>query len=93
MFKLPSGERIMPELDSETLLALGVKRFKLVQTTADEIEFRFIGMTADLVVDQAVIQDMVSREISPLFKVKQLRVTEFANAPSGKFLWHERLID
>jgi phenylacetate-CoA ligase len=89
MFKLPSGERIMPELDSETLLALGVKRFKLVQTTADEIEFRYIGKAVDL----AVIQDMINREISSLFKVRLVAVTELPNAPSGKYLWHERLVE
>ena len=93
MFKLPTGERVMAILDPATLHDMGIKRFKLVQTTKTEIEFRYIGKTPDLVVNQDTIQSMVDREISPHFKVILVPVTELPNAPSGKYLWNERLID
>ncbi len=93
MFKLPTGERVMAVLDPTTLHHMGIKRFKLVQTTKTDIEFRYIEKTPDLVVNQDAIQKMVDREISPHFNVILLPVTELPNAPSGKYLWNERLID
>ncbi len=93
MFKLPSGERVMAVLDPASLHAMGIKRFKLVQTTKTDIEFRYIAKSHGLILDQAKIQSMVDREISPQFKVNLVPVSELPNAPSGKYLWNERLID
>jgi phenylacetate-CoA ligase len=93
MFHLPTGERILPALSSKSVQSLGVKRFKLVQTSPTDIEFRYMCHNAHAVLDQQAVQNLVSRELSPQFRAVPVAVTEFPMAPSGKYLMHERLID
>ena len=90
MFRLPSGELVVPRLNADTVLKLGVARFKMVQTTPHNIEFRYqLRDGAQLSV--AAIQALVHQQMSPLLGVTLKPVTEFPLAPSGKYLMHERL--
>jgi phenylacetate-coenzyme A ligase PaaK-like adenylate-forming protein len=92
MFVLPNGERILPALSASEVLALGIKRFKMVQTNASQIELRYMGFEAGLKLDAVAVQNMIDRELSPQFFATAVEVTEFPLAPSGKYLMHERLI-
>lgn len=90
MFRLPGGELVVPRLNADTVLKLGVARFKMVQTTPNHIEFRYqLRDGAQLSV--AAIQALVHQQMSPLLGVTLKPVTEFPLAPSGKYLMHERL--
>jgi phenylacetate-coenzyme A ligase PaaK-like adenylate-forming protein len=92
IFRLPDGGTILPALDAEAMLALGVKRFKLVQTKLDEIEFRYKTISGVDDLDHEKMRRQIATDMTPLFKVKLVMVSEFPLAPSGKYLMHERLI-
>ncbi len=92
IFRLPAGGNILPALDPKAILNLGIKRFKLVQTKIDEIEFRYQTFSSLDDVDKDKICQQVARDMSPAFRVKPVMVSEFPLAPSGKYLMHERLI-
>ena len=92
MFRLPSGERILPALDPAAILELGIKRFKLVQISDTCIEFQYMGFDPDLRLEHDIVQQLIAREISPEFLVSLRAVNDFPLAPSGKYLMHERLI-
>jgi phenylacetate-CoA ligase len=93
LMRLPNGELILPTMPAAAIDDLGIKRFKLVQTAADTVEFRYQGNDPGLMLSQVAVQNLVSRELSPQFRAVPVAVTEFPLAPSGKYLMHERLID
>ncbi|MEO6608370.1 MAG: hypothetical protein ABIN69_07860 [Aestuariivirga sp.] len=92
IFRLPNGGNILPALDSEAMIKLGIKRFKLVQTSLDEIEFRYRTLSGVDDLDQEKMRQQIATDMSPLFKVKLVMVSDFPLAASGKYLMHERLI-
>jgi phenylacetate-CoA ligase len=92
LFHLPGGGSSLPLLDSANIEALGVKRFKMVQTALDTIEFRYQMVEPQASLDVAGLEAVIARDMSPQFKVNPVAVTEFPLAPSGKYIMHERLI-
>ncbi len=92
IFRLPNGGNILPALDPEAMMALGIKRFKMVQTALDEIEFRYQTTSGVDELDHQQLRQQIARDLSPLFKAKLVMVSDFPLAPSGKYLMHERLI-
>jgi phenylacetate-coenzyme A ligase PaaK-like adenylate-forming protein len=91
-FRLPGGGMLLPILNSVGVLAIGIKRHKMVQTKIDEIDFLYQSAKPGEKIDHDKIRQLVASEISPLFKVNPIPVTEFPRAPSGKYIMHERLI-
>ena len=92
LFRLPTGGSRLPTLDSAVVIDLGIKRFKMVQTALDTIEFRYQMFDPQTTLDVAALKAIVARDMSPQFKVSAVAVTEFPRAPSGKYIMHERLI-
>jgi phenylacetate-CoA ligase len=92
LFKLPDGSRIMPALGAKAVSDLGVKRFKLVQTSLQEVEFRYMLFDGRTELPTEPVQAMISAELSPHFRAVPVLVTEFPLSASGKYLMHETLI-
>ena len=92
MFIAENGQRIWPVLFASSVLELGIKRFKMVQISPREVEFRYETFEQGNVVKQEQLQRLVDSEMSTLFKIIPKPTNDFARSPSGKYLIHERLI-
>jgi phenylacetate-CoA ligase len=92
MFIAENGQRIWPVLLASSVMELGIKRFKMVQTSSREIEFRYETFVSGHVVTQEQLQHLVDSEMAPLFKIIPKPTNDFPRTPSGKYLIHERLI-
>ncbi|MGB8365583.1 MAG: hypothetical protein ACLQUZ_05000 [Rhizomicrobium sp.] len=89
LFVLPDGSRITPEIVADDALVLGIRKFKMVQVTLEEIEFLYVPVSPDIVVGAADIQPLIDRNISPLIRVRPIRVDDIKPSPAGKYLRHE----
>jgi len=92
LFKLANGSRLVPGLPAGSMWELGVRRFKLVQTSLKEVELRYIARAGVDAIADPLFQALVDRYLSPELKVRGLRVTELPRSASGKYLMHESLI-
>ena len=92
LFRLSNGERVTPQLPAAQVLALGVRKFKLIQKTLQDVDFVYVPAEKDLTVDRAVVQRLVDASVSPLLQVTPVRVDEIATTAGGKYLMHESLV-
>jgi phenylacetate-CoA ligase len=92
LFTLPDGRKISPGLPASVLHELGARRFKLVQTTLDEVELRYIPREEHGEITEQAAQAVVDSFMTPGFTVLPVRVTDLPRSASGKYLMHESLI-
>ena len=71
---------------------LGVRSFKLVQTTLSEVELHYIPRAGNEAIPASDFQAAMDSYMSPELKVRPLRVSSLPRSPSGKYLTHESLI-
>ena len=92
LFKLPGGAKVIPNVAPEDILELGIYRYKLVQISREEIEFRYIPATPETTLSIEQAQYLIDRNLSKAFRAIPVKVAELPNTPSGKYLMHECLI-
>ena len=92
LFKLPDGEKVAAMLPSGIAHHLGVRQFKLFQTSYAEVELHYVPRAGDAEIEEAAAQTIVNRYLSPRFRVHCRRVSEIPRLPSGKYIMHECLI-
>jgi len=92
LFTLPNGRKVVPGLPIGLMWQLGVRRFKLLQTTLNEVEVHYIPRSGIDDIPAAEFQALMDRYMSCDLKVRALRVNEFSRSPSGKYLTHESLV-
>jgi phenylacetate-CoA ligase len=93
LFRLPDGARVVPWLPHGDALALGVRKFKLMQTSLRDVQFLYVPDERDLAVDADVVQRLVDTYVSPRLRVVAVKVESIPAAPNGKYLLHESLVD
>ena len=71
---------------------MGIKRFKLVQTTLQDVELHYIPAGPQTVITTAQAQKLVDEGLSPEYRARPVAMTEFPVLPSGKSPMHECLI-
>jgi len=92
LFRLPDGSRIVPMVDADDVVALGVREYKLLQRSRLEIDFIYVPLSPEVVLSDADIQPLITQNFSPLIKATPVRVTAIPRSASGKFLMHESLL-
>lgn len=92
LFKLPGGGKVAAMLPSDVVHGLGLRQFKLFQTSLTDIELHYIPCSGGMIIDDAQAQMIVNRHISTRFKVHCRQVAEIPRAPSGKYIMYESLI-
>jgi phenylacetate-CoA ligase len=92
LFTLPNGSKVVPGLPAGALWELGVRRFKLLQTTLNQVELHYIPRSGIDDIPAPRFQALMDRYMSPDFQVRALRVSELSRSPSGKYLMHESLV-
>jgi hypothetical protein len=92
LFRLPDGSRIVPMVDADDVVALGVREYKLLQRSLLEIDFIYVPLSPEVVLSDAHIQPLITQNFSPLIKATPVRVTAIPRSASGKFLMHESLL-
>jgi phenylacetate-CoA ligase len=92
LFKLPEGGRITPNIPPEDLIAAGIRRYKLIQTALDEVEFLYIPSDPGAVLAQDSAQRLIAEHVSARMRVRLDKVTEMPLSKGGKFLMHESRI-
>lgn len=92
LFLHPDGSRIMPHLAVTDIMPFGIRKFKLVQITQQDIEFRYVPLYPDITITAEDIQPLIDNSMSPLFRVRPVRVSEIKPQPGGKYFLHESLL-
>ena len=92
LFKLPDGTKVAAMLPPDVSLLMGVREFKLFQTSLTEVELHYIPKADGMEISEAAAQDAVDKYLSPRFRIRCRRVAEIPRAPGGKYLMHECLI-
>ena len=91
LFRLKDGTMIMPVVPPRIADGLGIRQFKVFQTTATDVELHYIPRTDGIEISEQIAQDIVDKYMSPSLRVRCRRVSDIPRAPSGKFLTFERL--
>ena len=92
LFILPNGTRITPHIGEKEVFALGIRKFKLVQVSRMEIEFRYIAASPELDLAVEQVQPLIDFNFSPLIRARLIRVDKLEPLPNGKYIQHECLI-
>ena len=92
LFRLPDGMRVNPSIPSRDLLALGLRKHKMLQTSRHEVQFFYVPQDPEAAVDGDVLQRLVDFYVSPQLRVTPVRVGSIPKSPSGKYLMHESLV-
>jgi phenylacetate-CoA ligase len=92
LFKLPDGRKVAPTVPSNIALELGLRQYKLIQTTLRDVELHYVLREGAAELQPEVVQNIIDLYLSPGFRVRPVRVPEIPRSPSGKFLMHESLV-
>ncbi len=92
LFTLPDGNKLVPGLPAGLMRELGVRRFKLLQTTFNEVELQYMPRPGVEEIAEPRFQALVDQYMSCGFTVRARRVRDFPRSPSGKYLTHESLV-
>jgi phenylacetate-CoA ligase len=92
LFRLPDGSRIVPMLDADDIIAMGVREYKLLQKSLLEIDFIYVPGSPEVVLTETDVQPLITQNFSPLIKARPVRVAAIPRSASGKFLMHESLV-
>lgn len=92
MFKLSDGSKALPYLVKPALFDLGIKQYRLIQTTLQDVEFRYVPVVAGFAVDRNAVQNLINESISPLLQVSCVQVDELPIKAHAKFRVYESLI-
>lgn len=92
LFKLPDGRKVAPTVPSKIARELGIRQYKLIQTTLSDIELHYVLRDGAAELQPEVAQKIIDLYLSPGFKVRPLRVAGIPPTPGGKFLMHESLV-
>ena len=83
---LPSGDRLFPVLDAESLLLKGgVRQYQLVQTSVETIDIKLVANQPLAEQDEADIRSHLQRNFGHPFQMNFIYVDEIAREPGGKF--------
>jgi phenylacetate-CoA ligase len=92
LFKLPEGGRITPNIPPEDLLAHGIRRYKLIQTALEAVDFLYVLGDSQAELSAEIGQRLIAAHVSPRLRVRMQRVAEMPVSPGGTFLMHETRI-
>jgi phenylacetate-CoA ligase len=92
LFKLPGGGRALAAIKSTIIIALGIQRFKLVQTGLTEVELRYQLKDPAARLSDETVDALIKSELNPAFSGKAVWAADFPRAASGKYLMHESLV-
>jgi phenylacetate-CoA ligase len=92
MFILPDGRRVTPMIPARIALELGVREFKLVQTTREDVEINYVLREGASLLATEALQALIDAYLSPGLRAHPRPVAEIPRAPGGKFLMHECLV-
>ena len=92
LFRLPGGLRINPSIPSQDLLALGLRKHKMVQTSLSEVQFFYVPLDPAAALDGAAVQRLVDFYASSELRATLVRVDAIPKSPNGKYLMHESLV-
>jgi phenylacetate-CoA ligase len=92
LFKLAGGGRVAAMLPAGIAHMLGVRQYKLFQTSLTEVELHYVPRPGNASLEDSQAQAIVDRYLSTRFRVRCRTVNEIARAPSGKYIMHESLI-
>ena len=92
LFLLPDGSRITPKIANDDLLALGIRKHKMIQVSRVQIDFLYVPISPDITLNVENVQTLIDRNISPLIQARPVRVEEIGPGVNGKYLMHESLV-
>ena len=92
LFKLPDGRKVAPTVPSQIARDLGIRQYKLIQTTLNDVELHYVLRDGAGLLQSDVVQNIIDSYLSPGFKVRPICVTQIPRTPGGKLLMHESLI-
>lgn len=91
LFKLPGGGRLTPMIPSAAIARIGVDRFRLIQTSEFDLEFRYRAAVPGEIVTDETAQAVVDRHLARGFRVRTIPTEHFPPMQSGKYMTYECL--
>lgn len=92
LFILPDGTRIVPAVSVEDVTRCQFLKYKLLQVSRSDVRLLYVPRHADVTLSDEAAQDIVNRNVSPLFRATAVRVDEIRPARGGKYFQHECLL-
>jgi phenylacetate-CoA ligase len=92
MFILPDGRKVTPMIPARTAQELGIRQFKLVQTTREDVDIRYVLREGASPPETEPLQGLIDAYLSPGLRAHPRQVAEIPRAPGGKYLMHECLV-
>jgi phenylacetate-CoA ligase len=92
LFLLPDGSRVTPRIANDDLVALGIRKHKMIQVSRVQIDFLYVPISQDITLNAESVQILIDRNISPLIQARPVRVEEIGPGANGKYLMHESLV-
>jgi phenylacetate-CoA ligase len=92
LFRLPDGSRIVPMIDADDVISLGVREYKLLQKSPFEIDFIYVPSSPEVALTEADVQPLITQNFSALIKATPVQVKAIPRSASGKLLMHESLL-
>jgi len=92
MFRLRDGRRVLPMLPPAVVVELGLRKFKMVQTTLQDVELRYVPDAAGGVLSQEAAQRVVDQYVARGFTVRPIPLAHIPHGASGKYRMHESLL-
>jgi len=92
LFKLPDGRKVAPTVPSKIARELGIRQYKLIQTTLSDVELHYVLRDGAALLQPDVVQNIIDSYLSPGFRVRPICVAHIPRTAGGKLLMHESLV-
>lgn len=93
IFKLADGRRFAPTIPGDVMPDLGIQKFKLIQTTPQDVELHYMAPAEIPDLTQEVAQRLIDYYLASVLRVTPMRVSDIPRGPGGKYLMHESRVD
>jgi phenylacetate-CoA ligase len=93
IFKLADGRRLAPTLPAPAMLELGIRRFKLIQTTLRDVELYYVAAAEVPELTQEAAQRLIDHYVDPSVRADPRRVSDIPRNPGGKLVIYESKVE
>lgn len=91
-FHLSDGRVLFPWLPAKEMRELGVQQYKMIQTTHEDVELRYIPTNPQHPLSQEQAQSLINRCLDPCIKAIPIVVDKLPRLANGKYILHESLL-
>ena len=84
---------MVPEISPAVMLGLGIRKFKLIQTTLRDVELHYVAAAEVPDLTQGAAQGLIDQYVAPIVRASPRRVSDIPRNPGGKLMIYESRVD